>query len=65
MVAVMVAVETAAATAAANAVESWIAQRGGAEATLIWEALRQDVRVYADLAQAEGELVAMASAMAG
>ena len=50
---------------AANALEAWIAQRGGAEATLIWEALRQDVRVYADLAQAEGELVAMASAMAG
>ena len=48
---------------AASAVEAWIAERSEAEAALVWEALRQDVRVYADLAQAEGELVAMANAL--
>ena len=48
---------------AARAVEEWIGGRSEQEAALVWEALRQDVRVYADLSQAADELLAMADAL--
>lgn len=48
--------------AAADAIEAWIAERGDEEKDLIREALRSDVRVYADLAQAANELMEMATA---
>lgn len=45
------------------AVEEWIRGRSEREQALIGEALRKDVRIYRDLAQAVDELVAMASEM--
>ena len=48
---------------AARAIEDWIRGRGDDQAALIREALRTDLRVYADLSQAVDELVAMASAL--
>ena len=47
--------------AATDAVEAWIEAHSETEAALIWEALRYDVHVYADLAQAADRLVAVAS----
>ena len=49
--------------AAARAVEEWIGERSPEEGALVAEALkgREGVRVYADLAQAVDELVAIAS----
>jgi len=55
---------SAAGSRAARAVEDWLLGRSEEEAALAWEALQNDsVRVYADLAQAVDELVAMASAL--
>ena len=45
----------------ARTVEEWISTRSEAEAALVWEALRTDVRIYRDLLQAVDELVAAAS----
>lgn len=50
-------------TSAADAVQGWIATRSDQEAALIWEALQNDVRVFADLSQAVDELVDVASAL--
>jgi D-glycero-D-manno-heptose 1,7-bisphosphate phosphatase len=51
----------ASAGGAAAAVEAYIEAQGEDEADLIWEALRRDVRVYADLSQAVDELMALPS----
>ena len=52
-------VTSASTGSAAGAVEEWIQAQGDAQAALIWEALRKDVRVYADLSQAVDELTAL------
>eukprot|EP00966_Prymnesium_polylepis_P333530 7388990-Prymnesium_polylepis.1 len=50
---------SASSSEAAHAIEDWIGAKSEAEAALVWEALRTDVRVYADLSQAVDELAAM------
>lgn len=52
-------VTSASTGSATGAVEEWIQAQGDAQAALIWEALRKDVRVYADLSQAVDELTAL------
>ena len=47
--------------AASRAVVEWIDAHATDHAELIWEALRSDVRVYADLAQAADELISLAA----
>lgn len=60
-VALQQSLQCAHASGVGRAIEKWICGRSKAEAALVWEALRTDVRVYADLSEAVDELAAIAS----